>query len=49
MFAETVRAMPIDIIKPFMDLFDKTGKPAVHANGLIHTPAMSGLSSATGA
>ncbi len=33
--------MPIDIIKPFMDLFDKTGKPGVHANGLAHTQVSS--------
>ena len=31
--------MPIDIIKPFMDLFDKTSKPGALANGWDHTPA----------
>jgi len=30
--------MPIDIIKPFLDIFEKTGKPA-GANGGIHVPA----------
>jgi hypothetical protein len=29
--------MPIDIIKPFLDLLDKAGK-ATSANGLIHSP-----------
>lgn len=33
--------MPIDIIKPFMDLFDKTSKPGALANGRDHTPASS--------
>jgi regulator of protease activity HflC (stomatin/prohibitin superfamily) len=31
--------MPIDIIKPFMDLFDKASKPGVQSNGLAHTSA----------
>ncbi|MFZ2006064.1 MAG: slipin family protein [Stellaceae bacterium] len=31
--------MPIDIIKPFLDLFEKAGKPA-GANGAIHAPLM---------
>jgi regulator of protease activity HflC (stomatin/prohibitin superfamily) len=29
--------MPIDLIKPFLELFDKSGKP-VAANGAIHLP-----------
>jgi regulator of protease activity HflC (stomatin/prohibitin superfamily) len=28
--------MPIDIIKPFLELFDKSGKPAGAANGAVH-------------
>jgi regulator of protease activity HflC (stomatin/prohibitin superfamily) len=31
--------MPIDIIKPFLDLFDKSGKP-VGANGADRAPLM---------
>ncbi len=30
--------MPIDIIKPFLDLFDKAGKPAAAANGAARMP-----------
>ena len=30
--------MPIDIIKPFLDLFDNAGKPAVQQNGLARVP-----------
>ncbi len=33
--------MPIDIIKPFMDMFDKAGKPGILSNGLAHAPASS--------
>ena len=33
--------MPIDIIKPFMDMFDKASKPAILPNGLAHAPAAS--------
>ncbi len=33
--------MPIDIIKPFMDMFDKATKPAILPNGLAHAPAAS--------
>jgi hypothetical protein len=31
--------MPIDIIKPFLDLFDKAGKP-LGANGADRAPLM---------
>ena len=33
--------MPIDIIKPFMDMFDKASKLAILPNGLAHAPAAS--------
>ena len=33
--------MPIDLIKPFLELFDKSGKPA-GANGAIHLPRPEG-------
>ena len=33
--------MPIDIIKPFMDLFDKAAKPSLVSNGLVHAPTPS--------
>ena len=35
--------MPIDIIKPFLELFDKTGKPA-GANGAKRVPLMNDAS-----
>ena len=32
--------MPIDIIKPFLELLEKAGKPAPRANGALHMPVM---------
>ena len=32
--------MPIDIMKPFMDMLDKAGKAPALSNGLLHTPSV---------
>jgi regulator of protease activity HflC (stomatin/prohibitin superfamily) len=41
--------MPIDILKPFMDMFDKVSKSGARSNGLAHTPAASNTSLDAGA
>jgi regulator of protease activity HflC (stomatin/prohibitin superfamily) len=38
--------MPIDLVKPFLDLFDKSGK-ATGANGTVHVPQLGGPASVT--